>query len=192
MRHAGHGDRRAKENNTVSKTGVDGFDPTRLQAARQRAGLTQRDLAEQLVTNSQDDRPDAHPTLEQLHQIARRVDTIRTQINYYEAGKRIPRADMLHQLATALTIDPFDLLDPQTPVTLATLRARHGLLQEDIARHLDRSRASYSRVEAGNATLNSNDYEKLADLYKISTNVLQQAIDGAITVATIMRSQAPR
>ena len=177
----------AKETATVSNTGVKGFDPTRLKAARERAGLTQRDLAEKLITATQVEQDDSGPSavsLEQLRQLSRKIESARTLINYYEVGKRTPRADMLYQLAAALDVDPLDLLAPGSPITLATLRARRGLLQEDVARHLNRSRAYYARMETGTAEISAEDRQRLAALLGINASRVGEAVSDAETGET--------
>ena len=179
----------AKETTTVSNTGVKGFDPTRLKAARERAGLTQRDLAEKLITATQVEQEDAGPgalSLEQLRRLSRKIESARTQINYYEAGKRTPRADMLYRVATALGVDPLDLLDPCTPLTLATLRARRGLLQEDVARQLNCSRAYYARMEWGNAEISITVHQRLAELLAVNTGALHKAAQSILMMEDLV------
>jgi transcriptional regulator with XRE-family HTH domain len=171
----------------VSNTGVTGFDPARLRTTRERAGLSQRDLAEKLATAGSTTAGGAG--LQQLRQLARRIETVRTQVHYYETGKRIPRADMLHQLAQALDINPLTLLNPYTPLTLAVLRARHGLLQADIAAHLSCGRAYYGRIEAGKAKISSDDRERLATILKINTEQVDRAVAGPATVGSTLARQ---
>jgi transcriptional regulator with XRE-family HTH domain len=166
----------------VSTTGVTGFDPARLRAARQRARLSQRDLAEKLLLA---DAPATHPTAQQVHQLARAIETLRTQVHYYETGQRVPRPHMLHRLGTALNVDPLALLDPHTPATLAVLRARHGLRQADVAEHLTCGRAYYGRIEAGKAPLNANDRKRLATLLDISPTEVDRATSTDVTTTTV-------
>ena len=183
----------ARETATVSNTGVEGFDPARLRAARERVGLTQRALAEQLVTAVHREHATAGRddlSLNQLHDLSRRIESVRSKINYYEAGKRQPRVDMLHLLGQALAVSPLELLEPGTPATLATLRAQYGLRQSDVADHLGCSRAHYARVEAGTAAVHADDRQRLAALFKISTDELEELIGGATTVGTLVRQRA--
>jgi transcriptional regulator with XRE-family HTH domain len=156
----------------VGTTGVTGFDPARLRTARTQAGLSQRALAEQLVP---DPPPGTRTNARQVHQLARSIETLRTQVHYYETGQRVPRPDMLHRLATALGIDPLMLLDPSTPATLAVLRARYGLRQADVAEHLSCGRAYYARIEAGTAPLTVEDRQRLATLLNIRPADLDRA-----------------
>lgn len=172
-----------------------GFDPARLRAARERVGLTQRTLAEQLVTAVHREHATAGRddlSLNQMHELSRRIESVRSKINYYEAGKRSLRVDMLHLLGRALGMSPLELLEPGTPATLATLRAQHGLRRADVADHLNCSRAYYARVEAGTAAIHPDDRQRLAALFKISTDELKQVIGGAITVGMLVRRQATR
>jgi transcriptional regulator with XRE-family HTH domain len=175
----------------VSNTGVTGFDPPRLRTTRERAGLSQRDLAERLTTAGGADASSAAAGaagLQQLRLLARRIETLRTQVHYYETGKRVPRADMLHQLGQALDINPLTLLDPRTPLTLAVHRARHGLLQADIAAHLSCGRAYYGRIEAGKAKISSDDLQRLAAILKISTEEVDHAMADPTTVESTLAS----
>jgi transcriptional regulator with XRE-family HTH domain len=173
----------------VSNTGVTGFDPTRLRTTRERAGLSQRDLAEKLATA--DSTTAGTAGLQQLRQLARRIETVRTQVHYYETGQRVPRADMLHQLGQALEINPLTLLDPRTPLTLAVHRARHGLLQADIAAHLSCGRAYYGRIEAGKAKISSDDLQRLAAILKITTEQIDHAMADPTTVESTLASPYP-
>jgi transcriptional regulator with XRE-family HTH domain len=156
----------------VGTTGVTGFDPARLRTARQQARLSQRSLAERLLLTHP---PTTPPTTRQIHQLARGIETLRTQVHYYETGQRVPRPHMLHRLGTALGTDPLVLLDPHTPATLAVLRARYGLRQADVAEHLSCGRAYYARIEAGTAPLTAQNRQRLATLLNITPTDLDQA-----------------
>lgn len=169
----------------MSTTGVAGFDHARLRAVRSRTGLSQRDLAEKLVLA---DTAGSGATAQQVHHLARAIETVRTQIHYYETGQRIPRADMLHRLGTTLDVDPLALLDPRTPVTLAALRARRGLRQADVAEHLTCGRAYYGRIEAGKAPVNADDRERLATLLKVRPADVDRATStNPATVGSLLR-----
>jgi transcriptional regulator with XRE-family HTH domain len=171
-----------KQGEQVSNSGVAGFDPARLRTARTRAGLSQRSLAEKLLS------ADTAAAEQPVHLLARAIETTRTQVHYYETGQRVPRPDMLHRLGTALGVDPLALLDPRTPVTLAVLRARRGLRQADVAEHLTCGRAYYSRIEAGTAPLNSEDRERLAALLNINPADVDRATSthAAATVGSLL------
>lgn len=114
---------------------------------------------------------------------------MRTQVHYYETGQRVPRADMLYRLGTALGFNPLALLDPRTRVTLAVLRARHGLRQADVASHLSCGRAYYARIETGKAKISTDDRERLAALLGISPTQVDRAASGTTTttVASLLR-----
>ena len=112
---------------------------------------------------------------------------MRLQITDYEAGQVVPRADMLYQLAQALGGDVFDLLEPQTPYTLETLRARQGMRQADVVTRagLSVGRAYYSRVERGQAGLGEDDTRKIAIALKVEPDDLATAIRGGQTVGSM-------
>lgn len=166
----------------MSSTGVTGFDPGRLRTARSKAGLTQRDLAERLTTGD----TNTATGIEQLRQLARRIETVRTQVHHYETGQRTPRVDMLHRLGRALGVDPLTLLNPRTRLTLAILRARHGLHQADVAAHLTCGRAYYARIETGQANPNPTDRHRLATLLMVAVDDIDQAITDPTTVAAAL------
>ena len=69
---------------------------------------------------------------------------------------------MLYQLAQALGVDVFHLLDPDTSLNLVTQRVRRGLLQSDgVDQGLSVGRADYGRVERGIARLGEEDRRRL-------------------------------
>jgi transcriptional regulator with XRE-family HTH domain len=107
-------------------------------------------------------------------------------MHHYETGQRTPRADMLHRIGHALGVDPLTLLNPHTRLTLAILRARHGLLQADVAAHLTCGRAYYARIETGQANPNPTDRHRLATLLHVEVNHIDQAITDATTVAAAL------
>jgi ribosome-binding protein aMBF1 (putative translation factor) len=73
---------------------------------------------------------------------------------------------------------------------LAVHRARHGLLQADIAAHLSCGRAYYGRIEAGRSKISSDDRKRLATILKINTEQIDQAIADPTTVESALASQA--
>jgi transcriptional regulator with XRE-family HTH domain len=169
----------------VGKSGIGGFDPERLRATRERAELTQKDLAERLLRATRPQWPGDNIT-----RAAQDLDNVRLQITDYEAGQVTPRADMVHQIAQALGVDVFDLLDPDTPYTLPILRARHGLTQDDVVtRGLGVGRAYYSRAERGAATLSDEQRGRLAEILQVSAAGLAAAIDGGQTVGSMSQSR---
>ena len=177
----GSGDRSLR----VGRSGIGGFDPERLRAMRERADVTQRDLAERLLRATKPEWPG-----DKITRAAQDLENVRLQVTDYEAGQVVPRADMLFQLAQALGGDVFDLLDPQTPYTLETLRARQGLLQADVVTRgeLGVGRAYYSRVERGKATLSEEDTRKLAGVLQVEPDDLAAAIAGGRTVGSVTRA----
>jgi transcriptional regulator with XRE-family HTH domain len=167
----------------VGKSGTGGFDPMRLRAARERARLTQRDLAERLLRATRPEWPGDNIT-----RAAQDLDNVRLQITDYEAGQVTPRAEMAYQLAQALGVDVFDMLDPDTPYTLPILRARLGLTQDDVVtRGLGVGRAYYSRAERGGATFSDDQRIRLAEILQVDLADLAAAIDGGRTVGSIMK-----
>jgi transcriptional regulator with XRE-family HTH domain len=97
---------------------------------------------------------------------------------------------MLFKVAQALGGDVFDLLEPQTPYTLETLRARQGLLQADVVTRggLGVGRAFYSRVERGQAALGEEDTRKLAVVLQVEPDDVDTAIAGGKTVGSVTRA----
>lgn len=55
---------------------------------------------------------------------------------------------------------------------LRKLREAHNLTQEDVAKHLNIQRTTYTRYETGTNSLNFDALSRLADLYKVSTDYL--------------------
>lgn len=166
----------------VGKSGVGGFVPGRLRAAREQAGLTQRDLAERLLRATREGWPGEIG----LARAAQDIDNVRLQVTDYEAGQVTPRADMLFHIARSLEVDVFELLDPQTPVTLETLRVRRGLRQSDVVdRGLGVGRAFYSRVERGAANLSDEHRAKLAEILDVELADLAAAIAGGQTIGSM-------
>lgn len=170
------GDRRG---GLVGKSWVDAFDPGRLRAARERAEMTQRDLAVRLLqADLAADGTD--PATVPGERWARAVETERVRVIHYENGTHTPRAQALQRLALALEVDVFDLLVEGTSRDLATLRARLGLTQAAVAAHLHTvGRPYYSRVEQGTAALRDlDDQQRLAELLEIDVAELRPLVAG--------------
>jgi transcriptional regulator with XRE-family HTH domain len=166
---------------SVGKSGIGGFDPERLRAARERAELTQKDLAERLLRATRPQWPG-----ENITRAAQDLDNVRLQVTDYEAGQVTPRADMVWQLAQALGVDVFELLAPDTPYTLPVLRARLGLTQDDVVtRGLGVGRAYYSRAERGAAALSDEQRGRLAEILGVDAASLAAAIEGGHTVGSM-------
>ncbi|MDR7277616.1 helix-turn-helix transcriptional regulator [Catenuloplanes atrovinosus] len=152
----------------MGRSAVEAFDPQRLREARERAGLTQRDIAVRLLEAdlAAKGRDPSSLTGEAW---AKAVETERIRVIDYEQGTHAPRAVLLRRLAEALGVDAFELFAEGTPRTLVTLRSRLGLNQADVAAHLTVGRAFYARVEQGRASMrNAADQQALAAVLKIS------------------------
>jgi transcriptional regulator with XRE-family HTH domain len=166
----------------VSRSGVRGFSPALLRQARERAGLSQRELALRVLA-SRADWPPTDPD-----QYAREVDNVRLQIGDYEAerGHTVPRADKLHQLAQAVGVDVLALLEPDTAYTLDILRARRGMLQADvIAGGLGITAAYLGRIERGHASLSPDRYAVLARILDVTVEELRLTLTGSQTIAAV-------
>lgn len=120
--------------------GAPGFDGRRLREARRAAGMTQRQLAEQLGI------PD-------------------TGVINWETGQRAPRTDRLPELARILGKHPADLTAPaeDRAPSLVELRVAAGLLQNQVATRAGLTRTKYSALERGEiASLSTRDTQALA------------------------------
>lgn len=122
----------------VGRTGVLALCPSRLRIARRRVGLTQRGLAE-----------------------AARVSE--TSVREYERGRQKPDAPVLFRIARALQVGVLDLLEPGSPVTLATLRTCVGYTQSDLAARAGLSRSRYAAIERGDVQLQAEDAAAIAE-----------------------------
>jgi transcriptional regulator with XRE-family HTH domain len=132
------------------RQGAPGFDPHRLRAARERAGLTQSALAEAAQVQS-------------------------TAIAQWETGRRVPQIETVRTLADALRLKPADLLDidPDHDPTLQELRAGRGLSQAQAAEAAGVPRTTYSMIERGeNVTLTPADASAIA----LALGVSEQAV----------------
>jgi transcriptional regulator with XRE-family HTH domain len=164
----------------VGRSAVDAFDPKRLRDARTAAGLTQRDLAVKLLQADLAAKkidPSAMPG----EKWAKAVETERIRVISYEQGTHTPRAQLLRRLADAIGVDGFELFREGTPRTLATLRIRLGLTQDDVAEHLHTvGRAYYSRIEQGRGPLqDEDDRRRLAELLQVEVEEVRALSAGA-------------
>lgn len=159
----------------MGKSWIDAFDPQRLRAARQQAGLTQRDLAIRLAQTAANRSQTAGD--QTRDQWARAVELQRVRVVSYEQGTHTPRTPMLRRLAAALGVPVRDLLAADAPRTLATLRAQLGLTQAEVATHLSVGRAYYSRVEQGTAPLRDPaDQATLATVLHVDPGELRRLL----------------
>lgn len=172
----------------ATRGGVDSFDPALFAEARKRAGLTQADVAARVIASSKPDSPAVTGASDEagLRKAARELDNVRLQINDYENGSFVPRPAMLRALADALGVDAFELLRPDTTVTLALARVRRGLLQSDVAPRLSCSREQLSKVERGLATLSDDDRAALAAALDLTEAELAEAMSESATVADVL------
>ncbi|WP_137122974.1 helix-turn-helix domain-containing protein [Segeticoccus rhizosphaerae] len=102
------------------------FHPVALRAARERAGLTQHQLAHRLGVAGGE------------------------RVSRWELGLSTPRAESLAELAHVLGIQVDDLLQPPPILpTLRVLRLRYGFGGRDLARRAHMPFATYMRWESG-------------------------------------------
>lgn len=151
---------------------IDAFDGSRLAACRRARGWSQVELAERL----QQARDGAEVSVAAA---ARQIRTLVVQVSCYESGRTRPRARAAQALAAALEVDVLALLAADTPITLATLRARLGLTQHDIAVQLGMSRSLYAAAEQGERAVSEPELVKLAAALRTSTNQVRQALPPA-------------
>lgn len=121
----------------VGRTGVVEVDHAALAAARHKAALTQKDLAELAGAG-------------------------RDQISEWETGKHKPDVHQLYRLAQALGTPVRALLAPTAPITLHLLRICAGWTQEELAGRIGMSRSLWSLVETGQRDLADTEADALA------------------------------
>jgi transcriptional regulator with XRE-family HTH domain len=147
---------------------IDAFDGSRLAACRRARGLSQVELAERL----QQARADTEVSVAEA---ARQIRTLVVQVSCYEAGRTRPRARAVQALAGVLDVDVLALLAADTPITLSTLRARHGLTQGDVAAQLGMSRSLYAAVEQGKRAIGEPELARLAAALRTTAEQVRQA-----------------
>jgi transcriptional regulator with XRE-family HTH domain len=79
-------------------------------------------------------------------------------------------------LAAALEVDVLELLSADAAVTLAALRARHGLTQGAVAAQLGISRSLYAAVEQGRRPVSDAEATKLATVRAVDADRLRRAL----------------
>ncbi|MFD7161362.1 helix-turn-helix transcriptional regulator [Kribbella sp. NPDC059898] len=142
----------------MSKTSPPAFSPTRLAQMREARGLSHTALAELVGV--------------------RRQEVIRWQ---NQASPRVPRPQMQKKLADALGVELVDLLEATTE-TLATLRRKHGLRQEDLAERAGLSRSTLQALETGKiATLRPEFAERLAEVLGLKADEVARAHQAGLT-----------
>jgi transcriptional regulator with XRE-family HTH domain len=157
----------------VGRHWVDAFDRQRLERLRKGRGLSQGEVAERLYEIEARRKP-----AEKVDPIAaaRRIRTLVVQVSFYESGRHRPRAETLGDLAEALGVDVLDLLEEGTVPTLATLRARLGLTQGQLAEKLGMSRGLWGHVEQGRRDVSTDEVRTLAKILKVSQAKVREAI----------------
>jgi len=130
----------------VGQNAVADFDPQRLRAAREAAGLNQRELAE-------------------------RIGVPASAVTKWEGGFRSPYASNLGALAAGLGIAPTDLTSVSGggTRTLSQLRIDAGLTQRAAATRAGLVRSRYSAIERGEiATIAEEVVEAIASALDVS------------------------
>jgi transcriptional regulator with XRE-family HTH domain len=143
------------------------FDGTRLAGCRGSRGWRQVQLTERLQQARGGDVPVA--------EAARQIRTLVVQVSCYESGRTRPRARAVQALAAALEVAVLELLSTDAAVTLAALRACHGLTQGAVAR-LGMSRSLYAAVEQDRRPLSDAELTQLATVLVVDTDRLRRAL----------------
>jgi transcriptional regulator with XRE-family HTH domain len=163
----------AKQVEPAGRHWVDAFDGDRLAAHRRTLGWSQVRLAERLQQARAGD--DTVPAAE----VARQIRTLVVQVSCYESGRTRPRGKAIRALAAVLDVDVLDLLTEGSPLTLATLRARLGLTQGDVADQLGMSRTFYAAVEQGRRAASDSEITAVAAVLQVPAGRIRAALAGA-------------
>jgi transcriptional regulator with XRE-family HTH domain len=136
-----------------------GIDPAALRAARERAGLTQ-------------------------HQLARLIGVAGGErVSRWELGTSEPRPDILVRLAKALDLPAVQLLDLGDDVPdLRALRLAAGLSAADVAARAHVSKPTYQRWEAGR-------WERLPSRQNIQGLARALRVSARVAVTALERSR---
>ena len=132
-----------------------GVDPAALRAARERAGLTQ-------------------------HQLARLVGVAGGErVSRWELGTSEPRPEILVRLAKVLNVKALDLLDVEGGVDLRALRFAAGLSPGEVAASVHLSERTYVRWESGRWARLPDEPQiaALAAVFKVGRKALLAAFD---------------
>jgi transcriptional regulator with XRE-family HTH domain len=130
-------------------------DPAALRAARERAGLTQ-------------------------HQLARLVGVAGGErVSRWELGTSEPRPDLLVRLAKALRIRSLDLLKVEAGVDLRALRFAAGLSVDEVADAALVSKRTYMRWETGRwkRRPGRTQTDRLASALRVRQALVLEALD---------------
>ena len=164
----------------VGRTGVVSVSPARLRAARLAAAPTAAELDQRLRSRHRRN----HPGITQAELAVRIGHRGAGAISQWERGQHRVDVGSLAAIAAALAVDPLDLLDPDTPVTLALLRARAGLTQTATAAAVGISRTSWARIESGQRRIWPDEIDPAA-------RTLGVTVDQVVTAAQALPSSAP-
>jgi transcriptional regulator with XRE-family HTH domain len=129
-------------------------DPAALRAARERAGLTQ-------------------------HQLARLVGVAGGErVSRWELGTSEPRPAILVRLAKVLKLSPMELLDVEAGADLRALRFAVGLSPDEVAAAALVSKRTYVRLEGGRWTRLPDQAQiaSLAAVLKVPEPALRDAL----------------
>ncbi|WP_162529326.1 helix-turn-helix transcriptional regulator [Segeticoccus rhizosphaerae] len=138
------------------------FHPAALRAARERAGLTQHQLAHRLGVAGGE------------------------RVSRWELGLSTPRAESLAELALVLAIRVDDLLQPPPILpTLRVLRLRAGFGGRELARRARMSFATYMRWESGSVRRTPSDplLAPLAGALDVEMALVRTAVDNSRRLA---------
>jgi transcriptional regulator with XRE-family HTH domain len=130
-------------------------DPRALRAARERAGLTQ-------------------------HQLARLIGVAGGErVSRWERGTSEPRPAILVRLAKVLGVEALDLLDVDVGADLRALRFAAGLSPAEVAANAHLSERTYVRWESGRWTRLPDDaqIDALASVLRASRTTLRAALE---------------
>ncbi|MFG3259037.1 helix-turn-helix domain-containing protein [Streptomyces sp. NPDC048172] len=131
---------------------VQDFDPAALIEVRERAGLSQADLAHAAGAGA-------------------------NSIGRWERGKGAPSPRLFASLAEALNVPPSRLLRPlREDADLASLRTRVGLRQEDVAERLGVQASDVSELELGTGKMRAQWAGVLQELFDVSLEDLTRAL----------------
>ncbi|HEY5857735.1 MAG TPA: helix-turn-helix transcriptional regulator [Aldersonia sp.] len=133
------------------KRALYGFQPGRLQAARQRSGMSRGELG-------------------------RLADIDETTILRWETGHGAPQPDLLARTAKILEIelDQLVVIDPAER-TLADLRVLAGLTQQQLGSRIGTSYQTVSRVERGQSRLSDTLADRIAGAVGVDRAIVVDA-----------------
>lgn len=148
---------------------VDAFDGSRLAERRCALGWTQVELAERVQATRSAETPAT------AVEVARQIRTLVVQVSCYESGRTRPRAGTIRLLAEVLGVDVLDLLAEDTPFTLAVLRFRLGLTQQQVAQRSGMSRSLYALLEQRRRSATVDETRSLAGVLQVSVARVRRA-----------------